>query len=65
MKRIIDIPDFRFNQCKENIKTIELFEVLVDAVNNGTPISDNATIVKYKYCPNCGAKMEEAADDKE
>lgn len=38
MKMIINIPDYRFEQCQKDITTFDLFEELVDAVKNGTLI---------------------------
>ena len=35
---IINIPDYRYEQCQKGIITFDLFEELVVAVMNGTPL---------------------------
>lgn len=35
---IIDIPEHIYRQCKDDIPTIDLLELLMDAVKNSTPL---------------------------
>lgn len=38
MKLIINIPGHRYEQCQKDIPMLDLYEELVDAVKNGTPL---------------------------
>jgi len=43
MNVIINIPDFRVDQCMKDYKTREICDLLFDAVKEGKQFPDNAT----------------------
>lgn len=54
MKLLINLPEFRFQQCKDNMLTTDLFYVLADAVKNSQIITDDCEILtKEAYADLC------------
>ena len=45
IKLVIKIPEYRYNSCKANLDTLDMYEALADAVKNGKLIPKGHRVI--------------------